>query len=58
MPAEVVHFLRLFSKWGSVKIERLTGAGYRVVTLDPGAEKEVSGEQVRAAWRHDDPLWT
>ena len=58
VPAGKVHFLRLFSEWGSVKIERLTGAGYRVVTLDPGAEKEVSGEQVRAAWRHDDPLWT
>jgi cytidyltransferase-like protein len=58
LPAGTVHFMRLFSGWGRVKIERLTAAGYRVVTLEPGVEKDVSGEQVRAAWRRDDPLWT
>jgi cytidyltransferase-like protein len=58
LPAGTVHYLRLFSDWGRAKLERLTTAGYRVVPLDPGAEKEVSGEQVRAAWHSDDPLWT
>jgi cytidyltransferase-like protein len=51
VPRDVTHFIRLFSDWGGAKIERLRAAGYEVVILDEGAEKEVSGADVRAAIR-------
>lgn len=51
VPAGTVHFVRLFSDWGRAKVERLTAAGQRVVTLEPGAAKDVSGTEVRAALR-------
>jgi nicotinamide-nucleotide adenylyltransferase len=51
VPAGVTHFIRHFSEWGGTKIERLRAAGYEVVVLDEGAEKEVSGADVRAAMR-------
>jgi nicotinamide-nucleotide adenylyltransferase len=51
VPAGVTQFLRLFSEWGGTKLERLREAGYEVVILDEGAEKEVSGAEVRAAIR-------
>ena len=51
MPDGVTQFLRLFSAWGGEKLERLRDAGYEVVILDEGAEKEVSGAQVREALR-------
>jgi hypothetical protein len=44
-----VQFIRLFSDWGGTKLERLRAAGYEVVVLDEGAEKQLSGADVRAA---------
>jgi nicotinamide-nucleotide adenylyltransferase len=51
VPAGVTQYLRLFSEWGGTKLERLREAGYEVVVLDKGAEKELSGADVRAAIR-------
>jgi nicotinamide-nucleotide adenylyltransferase len=51
VPADVVQFIRLFSDWGGTKLQRLRDAGYEVVVLDEGSEKEVSGADVRAALR-------
>jgi cytidyltransferase-like protein len=51
VPEDVVQFIRLFSDWGGTKLERLREWGYEVVVLDEGAEKEVSGAEVRAALR-------
>jgi len=51
VPDRVTQYLRLFSAWGGEKLERLTEAGYEVVVLDEGAEKEISGAQVREALR-------
>jgi nicotinamide-nucleotide adenylyltransferase len=51
VPEGVVQFIRLFSDWGGTKLERLRAAGYEVVVLDEGAEKEVSGADVRRALR-------
>jgi nicotinamide-nucleotide adenylyltransferase len=51
VPAGVVQFIRLFSDWGGTKLDRLRDAGYEVVVLDQGAEKEVSGADVREALR-------
>ena len=56
VPPGVTQFLRLFSDWGGTKLERLRGAGYEVVVLDEGAEKEISGIDVRAAMR-DGATW-
>jgi nicotinamide-nucleotide adenylyltransferase len=51
VPPGVTQFIRLFSDWGGEKLDRLRDAGYDVVVLDEGAEKEVSGAQVRDALR-------
>ena len=51
VPDGVTQYLRLFSEWGGEKLERLRGAGYEVVILDEGAEKELSGADVREALR-------
>jgi cytidyltransferase-like protein len=51
VPRDVTQFIRQFSDWGATKIERLRAAGYEVVVLDEGSEKEVSGADVRAALR-------
>jgi len=51
VPDGVTQYLRLFSEWGGEKRERLRGAGYEVVILDEGAEKELSGADVREALR-------
>ena len=51
VPEDVTQFIRLFSEWGGAKLDRLRGAGYEVVVLDEGAEKEISGAEVRAAMR-------
>ena len=51
VPRDAVQFIRHFSDWGGTKIERLRSAGYDVVILDEGAEKEISGVDVRAALR-------
>jgi nicotinamide-nucleotide adenylyltransferase len=52
VPAGVTQYLRLFSEWGGTKLDRLREAGYDVVILDEGAEKQVSGADVRAAMRN------
>ena len=51
VPDGVTQYIRLFSEWGGTKLDRLREAGYEVVVLDEGAEKEVSGADVRAALR-------
>jgi nicotinamide-nucleotide adenylyltransferase len=51
VPEGVTQYLRLFSDWGGTKQERLRQAGYEVVILDEGAEKEISGIEVREALR-------
>ena len=51
VPDGVTQYLRLFSEWGGTKLERLRDAGYEVVVLDEGAEKAVSGAEVRQALR-------
>jgi nicotinamide-nucleotide adenylyltransferase len=51
VPPGVTQYLRLFSAWGGTKLDRLREAGYEVVILDEGAEKEISGADVRAAMR-------
>jgi hypothetical protein len=51
VPGDVVQFIRLFSDWGGTKLDRLRAAGYEVVVLDEGAEKEISGADVREALR-------
>jgi cytidyltransferase-like protein len=49
VPRGVTQYLRLFSEWGGTKLERLREAGYEVVILDQGIEKQISGTAVRAA---------
>jgi cytidyltransferase-like protein len=51
VPRDVTQYIRLFSDWGGTKLDRLRAAGYEVVVLDEGAEKEISGADVRAALR-------
>jgi cytidyltransferase-like protein len=51
VPEGITQYLRLFSSWGGEKHERLRAAGYEVVILDEGAEKQLSGADVRAAMR-------
>jgi nicotinamide-nucleotide adenylyltransferase len=51
VPEGITQYLRLFSSWGGTKLDRLREAGYDVVVLDEGVEKEVSGADVRAAMR-------
>ena len=51
VPAGVTQYIRLFSDWGGTKFDRLREAGYEVVVLDEGSEKEVSGVEVRALLR-------
>jgi nicotinamide-nucleotide adenylyltransferase len=51
VPDGVTQYLRLFSEWGGTKLERLQEAGYDVVVLDRGLEKEISGADVREAIR-------
>jgi hypothetical protein len=56
VPPDVVQYIRLFSDWGGTKLKRLQAAGYEVVVLDEGTEKQVSGADVRAAMR-DNGNW-
>jgi len=51
VPDDAVQFIRLFSDWGGTKIDRLREAGFEVVVLDEGSEKQVSGADVRAVMR-------
>jgi nicotinamide mononucleotide adenylyltransferase len=54
VPDGVTQFIRLFSDWGGTKLDRMREAGYEVVVLDEGAEKEVSGADVREALRAEE----
>jgi nicotinamide-nucleotide adenylyltransferase len=54
VPDGITQYLRLFSEWGGTKLERLREAGYEVVVLDEGVEKELSGVDVREAIRVGD----
>jgi nicotinamide-nucleotide adenylyltransferase len=51
VPAGVTQYLRLFSEWGDTKLERMREAGYEIVVLDEGIDKEISGADVRSALR-------
>jgi nicotinamide-nucleotide adenylyltransferase len=51
VPPRVTQYLRLFSEWGGTKLERMREAGYEVVVLDEGVEKQISGTDVRDALR-------
>jgi cytidyltransferase-like protein len=51
VPRDVTQYIRLFSDWGGTKLDRLRAAGYEVVVLDEGTEKQLSGADVRAALR-------
>jgi nicotinamide-nucleotide adenylyltransferase len=51
VPDGVTQYLRLFSDWGGTKLDRLRDAGYEVIVLDEGTEKEISGAEVREALR-------
>lgn len=51
VPEGVTQYLRLFSEWGGTKLDRMREAGYDVVVLDEGVEKELSGREVRDAIR-------
>ena len=53
VPDGVTQYIRLFSDWGGTKLERMREAGYDVVVLDEGAEKEISGADVREVLRSD-----
>ncbi len=53
VPEDVVQFIRLFSDWGGTKLDRLREAGYEVIVLDEGSEKELSGAEVREALREN-----
>ena len=47
VPAETVHFIRVFSDWEAEKAARLRAAGFAVVELPAPPAKEVSGTEVR-----------
>lgn len=51
VPEGVTQYIRLFSEWGGTKLDRFRDAGYEVVVLDEGAEKGISGAEVREALR-------
>jgi nicotinamide-nucleotide adenylyltransferase len=51
VPRDATQYLRLFSAWGGTKLERMREAGYEIVILDEGSNKEVSGTDVRDALR-------
>jgi cytidyltransferase-like protein len=51
VPDGVTQYLRLFSEWGGTKLERMKAAGYEVVILDQGSDKQISGIDVRDALR-------
>lgn len=55
VPAGTVHFIRLFSPWGDVKVDRLRARGFRVEVLPAPEGKVVSGADVRDALRAGGP---
>ena len=51
VPERATQYIRLFSELGGTKLERLREAGYDVVILDEGTDKEISGSEVRELMR-------
>jgi cytidyltransferase-like protein len=51
VPEGTVHYLRVRSRWGAAKLERLRAGGGRAEVLDAGAATAVSGTRVREAMR-------
>jgi cytidyltransferase-like protein len=47
LPPGATHYLRVFDEWGNTKVQRLHDAGHSVVVLEPGAQKQISGADVR-----------
>ena len=47
LPADVVHYVRVFSPWEQTKVDRLRGEGYETEVLTPGVEKEVEATEIR-----------
>ena len=47
LPADVTHYLRVFSDWEQAKVARLRDHGYAVEVLQPGAKKEIEATEVR-----------
>ena len=50
-PEESTQFVRIFSAWGQAKLQRFREYGWEVEVLDGGAEKDVSGSEVRRQLR-------
>ena len=55
VPPGGVHYLRVFDAWGEQKVQRLQSHGYEVVVLESGAEKTLTGSDVRTAMRDGAP---
>ena len=55
LPVAGTHYLRVFDAWGEEKVRRLKQLGLEVVVLQPGAEKTLSGSEVRACIRERGP---
>ena len=55
VPEGTTHFVRVYSRWEGEKIRRLRDEGFLVEVLDPGAEKKVSGSEVRRLIREGLP---
>lgn len=53
-PRDARHFVRVYSEWEREKVRRLRSLGLRLEILDPGKEKETSGEEVRRLLRTDE----
>jgi cytidyltransferase-like protein len=47
VPADAVHYVRVFSDWEQAKVDRLRQHGFRVETLQPGAMKAVEATEIR-----------
>lgn len=47
LPANAVHYLRVFSDWEQSKVDRLREHGYEVEVLHPGVKKEIEASEVR-----------
>ena len=58
VPADAVHYVRVYSDWEREKVRRLRDQRVVVEVLDPGKDKEISGTEVRRlmrlglAWEH------
>jgi nicotinamide mononucleotide adenylyltransferase len=55
VPEGTLHFIRVYSRWEEEKVRRLRHAGATVEILDPGAEKRISGVEVRRRLREGLP---